>query len=186
MLVAVLLCGFALFGAPLGVAQAPQAVTEPDYANSFLLLAADGHLEPLERKPVGVMGKVKAFGFGGADVLYQIQDEHSTVRRPAGAPLDIVVRLENQDVDPATLVVLYPLKVVKGQRQLLISGARPFSGHTKSDLQSKQLQMNFSKYGQKSVKITPQTPLAPGEYAITVQTQNSQPTAYCFGIDEAK
>ncbi|MGA3240292.1 MAG: hypothetical protein ABSG03_28785 [Bryobacteraceae bacterium] len=57
--------------------------------------------------------------------------------------------------------------------------------HTKSDLQSKQLQMVFTKYGQGSLKITPTSPLAPGEYAIAVQTRDQQPTAYCFGIDTA-
>jgi hypothetical protein len=54
-----------------------------------------------------------------------------------------------------------------------------------SDLQSKQLQMVFAKYGQASLKITPASPLAPGEYAIAAQTRDQQPTAYCFGIDAA-
>ena len=36
-----------------------------------------------------------------------------------------------------------------------------------------------------SLKITPASPLAPGEYAIAAQTRDQQPTAYCFGIDAA-
>lgn len=159
---------------------------EPDYVNSFFLLDSGTTLKPLEREPVGIGSKHSPFGLGGSGVSYEIQNDHSPIRIPAGAPIEIIVKLEKPDVDPATIVLLYPLKVVKEKRQLLISGASFMALHSKSDLQSKQLQMTFTKYGQSSVKITPASPLAPGEYAIAVQSQNQQLTAYCFGIDAAK
>jgi hypothetical protein len=172
----------------LGVAAAAQDAPkpqEPEYANSFFRLDTGGILKPLERQPVGVGGKGSVLGLGSRGVSYEIQNEHSPIRIEAGAPLEIVVKLENHDVDPATLVLLYPLRIAKGKRQLLISGAGFMATHTKSDLQSKQLQMVFTKYGEGSLKITPASPLAPGEYAIAAQTRDQQPTAYCFGIDTA-
>jgi hypothetical protein len=81
---------------------------------------------------------------------------NAPIRIETVAPLEIVGKLGNRDVDPATIVLLYPLKIVKGKRQLLISGAGFMATHTKSDLQSKQLQSADNE---------------------------QQPTAYCFGID---
>ncbi|SDF38678.1 hypothetical protein [Terriglobus roseus] len=168
-----------------GNAQTAPKIQEPEYANSFFRSEADGTLIPLERKPVTIGMKTKALGFGGADATYQIQEEHSPVRVKAGTPLNLVVRLEKQDVDPATQVLLYTLKIEKGQRKLLINGVGAFGIHSKSDLATKQSQLTFLKYGQASLKIEPQTPLSPGEYAVVVQSQNPQITAYCFGVDAA-
>jgi len=140
---------------------------------------------PLEREPVGTGTRVKGLGFGGAEASYQIQNERSPVRFAAGAPIQIIVKLENHEVDPATMVVLYPLKPGKGKRQILIAGVGFMALHSKSDLQTKQQQMTFTKYGQASLKIVPSAPLAPGEYAIAVQSKDQQPTAYCFGVDAA-
>ena len=164
-------------------AQDTAKLQEPEYANSFFLLDAGGSLKPLERAPMGVSGKARVLVFGQTGVSYEIQNEHSPVRVEAGAPLAIVVKPENHDVDPATLVLLYSLKAQKGKRQLLISGLGTLSIHTKSDLQNKQLQMVFARYGEASLKITPAIPLAPGEYAITLLNRDQQPTAYCFGVD---
>jgi len=169
----------------LSTAQDAPKPQEPEYANSFYFLDSAGALKPLDRKPVGAGARAKALGFGGAEVTYQIEGEHSTVRFPAGTPIAIVAKLENHDVDPATVVVLYPLKIAKGNRQLLVSGVGFMAMHSKSDLQSKQIQMVFTKYGEASLKITPSAPLAPGEYAIAAQSRDQQLTAYCFGIDAA-
>jgi hypothetical protein len=171
-------------GTPAAAQDAPKPL-EPEYANSLFLLDSSGSLKPLERQPVGVGGKGRVLGFGAMGVSYEIQNEHSPIRVASSAPLEIVVKLEDRDVDTATPVLLYPLRIAKRKRQILISGAGFMAIHTKSDLQSTQLQMVFAKYGQASLKITPESPLAPGEYAIAVQTRDEQPTAYCFGIDTA-
>lgn len=184
-------CGMVLVIAALALApaiparprQTESAVTEPEYINSFFLAEPNGALRPLERQTVGVAGKGRVFGFGSTGVSYEIQNAQSPVRIEAGAPIGIVVKLEKHDVDPANLVLLYSLKSAKGKRQLLISGVGFMSTRTKSDLQNKQLQMTFEKYGRDSLKITPASPLGPGEYAIAVQSHDQQPIAYCFGID---
>jgi hypothetical protein len=181
---AIALCGMLIaMGRVTTIAQDVAKPQEPEYANSFSFLDSAGTLKSLEREPVGVSSRVKALGFGGADATYLIQNEHSPVRFAAGAPIEIVVKLEHKDVDPATVVLLYPLKVAKGKRQLLITGVGFMALHNKSDLQSKQIQMTFSKYGEASLKIVPSAPLVPGEYAIAAQAKDQQLTAYCFGVD---
>jgi len=172
--------------APRVAAQDAAKVQEPDYANSFFYLDTAGKMQPLEREPVGVGSKVHALGFGGADASYQVKNPHSTVRFAAGAPIAIIVKLEDTKVDPANVVVLYPLQVNKDHRQLMITKVGFMGMHAKSDMQDKQMQLNFAKYGQESTKVTMAAPLAPGEYAIAVQpTPGQQTIAYCFGIDPA-
>ncbi|HUA92948.1 MAG TPA: hypothetical protein VL991_10290 [Terracidiphilus sp.] len=163
---------------------APQ-VQEPDYANSFFFLDSSGSLKPLERQPVGFNGKIRAMGFGGAKTAYQIQNEHSSVRFASGAPITIIVKMENRDLDPSTLIVLYPVQPEKGHRELVFSSVGFMGMHQKSDVQNKQLQMVFAKYGQSSVKITPASPLPAGEYAIAPASPQpgQQLMAYCFGVD---
>jgi hypothetical protein len=159
---------------------------EPEYANSFFYLDATGALKPLERASVAVAAKIHALGFGGGSASYEIQGERSSVRFAAGSPIAVIVKLENHDVDPATQVILYSLQSGQGKRQLLITRTYYAGLGRKSDLQKKQLQMVFTKYGQSSVKIEPANPLLPGEYALAMQTQSVQPLAYCFGVGAAQ
>jgi hypothetical protein len=180
VLLTVLTAAFAQDSAsPASTTSTPQ---EPEYINSFFLLDSGGSLKPLERQTAGVRGKVKALGYGGAETSYIVQGDHSPIRMTAGAPVAIIVKLENHDVDPATLVNLYTLKVAKGERQLLI-GKHHFLGSTKIGAQEQQIELGFAKYGQSSVKITTSSALPPGEYAMGLKGQTGMPLAYCFGVD---
>ena len=181
-IVSALILGSTIVGESQDVAR-PQ---EPEYTNSFFYLDSSNTLKPLEREPVGVSSKIHALGFGGASASYQIQGEHSPVRFASGAPIQIIVKLENHDADPATQVLLYSMKSAKGNRQLLITRVHYMGLGQKSDLQTSQLQMAFAKYGQGSIKISTANPLPPGEYAIAMQTQGAQPLAFCFGVDAGK
>jgi hypothetical protein len=176
---------FAVYTIP-GEAQDAVKPQEPEYTNSFFYLDSTGTLKPLEREPVGVSSKIHALGFGGASASYQIQGDHSPVRFAAGAPIQVIVKLENHDADPATQVLLYSLQSAKGNRQVLITRVHYMGLGQKSDLQTSQLQMVFVKYGEGSIKITPSNPLQPGEYAIAMQTQGAQPLVFCFGVDGGK
>jgi|HubBroStandDraft_5_1064220.scaffolds.fasta_scaffold06520_2 hypothetical protein len=169
-----------------GKAQDAAKPQEPEYTNSFFYLDSAGALKPLEREPVGVSSKIHALGFGGASASYQIQGDRSPVRFAAGSPIEVIVKLENHDADPATQVLLYSLQSDKGHRQILISRVHYMGLGQKSDLQTSQLQMAFAKYGQGSIQITPSNPLQPGEYGIAMQTQGAQPLVFCFGVDGGK
>jgi|HubBroStandDraft_1064217.scaffolds.fasta_scaffold671807_1 hypothetical protein len=155
-------------------------VVEPEYINTFSSLQPDATLKPLEREAVAVATKIHGLGYGGAESLYEVQGEHSSVRYSSSALPPIIVKIANGGQDPADTITLYPLKVAKGQRQLQMMRAHLFSG-AKSTMQGKQIPLNFAKYGDASLKVAPASPLAPGEYAI-VSTSASQ-IAYCFGID---
>jgi|HubBroStandDraft_1064217.scaffolds.fasta_scaffold51602_2 hypothetical protein len=168
----------AIFSVCSVLAQDAKKPQEPEYANSFFFLDKDGTLKPLERQVARV--EVKSRGLAGVDTKYVLSNEHSTVRFPAKASLQFVVRLESKD-DPATIVQLYSLKVAKGQRELQAGKYRTFSG-SKTTLGNTAVPFDVAKYGEGSVLLKPQTPLAPGEYTWGLNSNNQ---AYCFGIDPA-
>jgi hypothetical protein len=155
-------------------------VIEPEYVNTFSALQPDATLKPLERQTVAVATKIHALGYGGAEALYEIQNEHSSIRFSAGALPPIIVKISNGGQDPADSVILYPLKVAKGQRQLQMIRSHAFGG-AKNTMQSKQIPLNFAKYGDASLKVVPANPLTPGEYAL-VAASSSQ-IVYCFAVD---
>jgi hypothetical protein len=166
------------------LAQDTNKPTEPEYANSFFSLEKDGSLKPLERQAAKVETKVRALGYGGADTKYVFQNEQSTVRFPANSSLQFVVRPEPNNVDPATVVQLYSLKGGKGHREVQVAKLRQFSG-VKTTLGNTAVSFDFTKYGQNSILIKPQTALPPGEYMWAANPSLIAPQAYCFGIDPA-
>jgi hypothetical protein len=166
------------------LAQDTKKPQEPEYANSFFFLDKDGNLKPLERQAAKVETKVRGLGYGGADSKYVLPNERSTVRFPANVSLQFVVRPEPKNVDPATIVQLYSLKVAKGQREVRVAKFRQFSGD-KSTLGTAAITFDIAKYGENSVLLKPQANLAPGEYMWAANSTLTVPQAFCFGIDPA-
>ncbi|MFZ0037429.1 MAG: hypothetical protein WAK91_08415 [Candidatus Acidiferrales bacterium] len=164
------------------LAQDAKKPQEPEYANAFFSLDKDGNLKPLERQAAKIETKVRAGGYGGADSKYVVPNEHSTVRFPANVGLQFVVRPEPNNVDPATIIQLYSLKVAKGQREVRVAKFRQFSGD-KSTLGTAAVSFDIAKYGENSVLLKPQTTLAPGEYMWAANSTLMVPQAYCFGVD---
>jgi len=166
------------------LAQDAKKPPEPDYSNSFFFLDKDGNLKPLERQAAKIETKVRGLGYGGADSKYVLPNEHSTVRFAANLSLQFVVRPEPNNVDPATVVQLYSLKVAKGQREVQLVKLRQFSG-AKTTLGNTAVPFDIAKYGENSVLLEPQATLAPGEYMWAANATMMVPQAYCFGIDPA-
>jgi len=164
------------------LAQDTKKPQEPEYANSPLFLDKDGTLKPLERQTTQLETKIRGLGYGGADGKYVVPNEHSTVRFPVTANLQFVVRPEPKDIDPATVIQLYSLKVSKGRRELLGVKLRAFSG-SQTTLNKAAVPFDVAKYGEASVVIKPQNPLAPGEYMWTVGGASAVAQGYCFGVD---
>lgn len=186
-LVFLTLCAYAVLGQD---AKKPQ---EPEYVNTFSLLDKDGVLKPLERQAARVNTKVKALGFGGGAAIYVVSNEHSPVRFNADASLEFVVRPEAiafgggvaSNVDPATIIQLYSLKVAKGQRELQIVKAGAFRG-AKNTQGDATIPFDIVKYGEHSVRIKTLSPLSPGEYMWAANATMMVPQGYCFGVDSAK
>ena len=175
-------------------AQDAKTPSEPEYVNTFSLLDNDGVLKPLERQAARVNTKVKMLGFGGGAASYVVSNEHSPVRFSADASLRFVVRPEGPsfgpsgaagNVDPATIVQLYALKVAKGQREIQIVRAGAFRG-AKNTQADASVPFEIAKYGEHSVVVKPSTPLPPGEYMWATNAAFMVPQGYCFGVDPAK
>jgi hypothetical protein len=160
-----------------------QAVSEPDFADVFFGLDAAGKLVPLERQTAAIKGKASGFIVMSMKSSSEFPGEKSPVRFHAGDRLEFVVRspLASSSVDPNTLYALRKLDRKKNKRELVIMAGRasPLGASTKTDLAQGVMSVNFSRYGNSSIKVNAGT-LPPGEYALShVYAQ----TVFCFGVD---
>jgi hypothetical protein len=159
-----------------------QVVVEPDMADVFWRLG-DGKLVPLERQGTGTMhGKA---GFGSMKVTAQLPGAKSPVRFHAGEQLEFVVRSSLVTaVDPATIYALSVLDAKKNMRELamMTGSASLFHGATTKtgSALEKNLPVEFSKYGDSSVKLVMKS-LPPGEYALG---RTGSQVVFCFGVDK--
>ena len=72
------------------------------------------------------------------------------------------------------------LKVAKDQREIVMAKAGAMGFGAKSTNGEAQRPLNFSKYGDQSLQVSPAGPLEPGEYVITSMGGQS---GFLFGID---
>jgi hypothetical protein len=156
-------------------------VQEPEYINIVSFLGASGNLIPLERQVAAVQAKVRALGFGGANGALTFREEHSPVRLKTDQPTQFVVRLNNEERDPSSLIKLVRLTPGKGVRQMLTTKVRIFSG-AKSTESDSELAIETVKYGEQSFKFMPAQPLPTGEYGIAVSGGTAR-EAFLFGLD---
>ncbi len=155
-------------------------VQEPEYSGTVFFLNPAGALLPLEKQMPNSQVKVIAGGFGGAKVSVTFNGPASPTRFKAGQDVQFVVRLIASGIDPESLMSLEVLKVSKDHREVVAVKAGSLGSSSKSTSGEFTRPLNFSKYGQQSVKLSPTEPLAPGEYAITNKLEQS---AFLFGID---
>lgn len=188
-----LLLGLALV-LVVGVLQAQDApkVQEPEYINVFFVLnPADGSLLPLERQTGVAKVKLKGLGFGGAAASIQITGERSSVRFKADKQPSFVVKLPSPQTDPASAVQFFSWQAKKGVRSRLIGEAGAMGMSATARSADSSIPFDAARYGESSIKLTPTTPLAPGEYGLGPATtydslglpQNYN--AFSFGIDSA-
>ena len=83
-------------------------------------------------------------------------------------------------IDPESLVNLEVLKVSKDHREVVTAKSGSMGWNSKSTSGESTRPLNFSKYGERSLKLSPAQPLGPGEYVITTKLEQS---AFLFGID---
>ena len=119
-------------------------------------------------------------GYGGAKTSIIFKGPTSPVRFKAGQDIQFVVRMNAPGIDPESLVNLDVLKVSKDHREVVIAKAGSMGMNSKSTSGESQRPLNFSKYGEQSLKLSPAEPLGPGEYVITTKLGQS---AFLFGID---
>jgi hypothetical protein len=158
-----------------------KAVKEPEYLGVVFYLDPTGALSPLERQQPNIQSKAIGLGYGGAKTSTIYKGAKSPVRFKAGQDIQFVVRMNAPGIEPDSLVKLDVLKVSKDQREMLLAkaGAMGFGGVKSTNGQTSQT-LNFSKYGEQSLKVSPAGPLGPGEYVITAMGGQSR---FLFGID---
>jgi hypothetical protein len=83
-----------------------------------------------------------------------------------------------------SLYELRLLKVSKDHREILMTLAHGtvVGGTATSKLDEGSLAIRFEEYGANSYRITPEQPLAPGEYALALRGVVTE--LYCFGVDK--
>jgi hypothetical protein len=172
-----------LFLCVAALAQQPKPV-EPDFSGLFFFLQPDSSLRPLQPEIVGAYIINPGFVPGRKEIVAEIEKEHSALRVTAAAMLPIVVRLERTNTEPANVVALQRLEISKDKRTYQMA-KQGIIGRQKTTMQQTQIPLNFAKYGENSVKITPQSTLPPGEYVISMHPPSIERLviAYSFGVD---
>ena len=156
-------------------------VAEPQYINSFSGLEATGKLIDLERETVTFHAKTKVFpGYATVKMVAEFKPGRSLVRVPASA--QFIVR-GRSPVDPVSRYELRVLKSSKDHREILITQGHGsvFGGGATSSMDEGVLPIRFEEYGVNSYRVTPDRPLAPGEYALGIRGMGTE--LYCFGVD---
>ncbi len=156
-------------------------VAEPQYMNSFYALDANGKLIELERQTVTFRTKAKVFpGYASVKMTTEFKPGHSPVRITATA--QFIVR-GRAPIDPVSRFELRALKASKDHRDFVMTQGHGsvFGASATSNPEEGAVAIRFEEYGASSYRITPDRPLAPGEYALAMRGLVSE--LYCFGVD---
>jgi hypothetical protein len=163
------------------VAQDAAKVREPEYIGVVVYIdsANGGALTPLERQQPNRATKIKGLGFGGGEASVTFDGPKSSTRFKVGQEVEFVVRVNAPGIEPDSLVNLDALTVAKDKRVIVTAKAALFKGSKTLNGQTLR-PLNFSKYGDNSLKFSAAQPLEPGEYVITTKGGSS---AFLFGVD---
>ncbi len=169
-------------GAQPSRASAPPPATGPDYVGVFEA-RVNGAPMALERQPI--QSRVKS-GFTKGKITEEVAGERSPVRVASGQPLQFVVRVTSQEIDPQTIIDFYRLTPGKRRRALLTTkiGFGSFKGA--ADRQA--VAFEAQRHGARWFLIRPLGPLPAGEYMLRLTPQQVgfayQPgDGFLFGVD---
>jgi hypothetical protein len=111
----------------------------------------------------------------------------SPARLTAGQ-LEFVVStpLAASSADFNSMYALRSLQAKRNKRELVIAKAHgyivPGTTSANANLAEGEIPIVITKYGQHSLKITPSSPLPPGEYAVSMRAAFLD--LFCFGVGE--
>lgn len=159
------------------VAFAQPAGEMPEYEGEVNGVS-NGAVTPLERQNSGLQFKAPIMGFGSPKAVVKVKGKRSPVRFLSSQPFYFVLRA-NQATNPADLWQLNPMEQKGGSRQMtMVSIGLGGSRDTRNET---AIQLRFQKYGKIGFKVTPATPLPPGEYAISMSGLGG--SVSLFGVD---
>jgi len=155
---------------------------KPEKASALSLLnhvyysSSASAAKPLEKMVAGIRTKQGAFG---GSILLHVEGNKSAIRINSG---DAATFLINTGSEVLPELVLYKLKIVKGNREVATMKANTFSGmKTGEDV----ITLNISKSGNGTYKITPGKTLLAGEYFFAGKPTSGSTSvdAFAFGVD---
>jgi hypothetical protein len=152
---------------------------EPTYPNSFYAVG-NGILIQLEHQTASIRTRMRALpGYASVKVMAEIEPGRSPVRLATSTTFIVRGR---SPIDPATRYELRELKASKHRREFMMTRAHGtlLGGHATSALEEGDVPIRFENYGTDSYRVTPEAPLGPGEYALSLRGLTQ---LYCFGID---
>jgi len=149
-------------------------VNHPHYYNEV-----KNNVKALEKAIASTKTKMKAFGYGGTDVLYEIDGEKSAIRISGS---DSVAFLLNTGGTSSPELILYKLKSENNTRNAVSMQVKTFGSMKSGD---NVIACNITQLSNGLFKIIPSKKLEPGEYFFTGKPVLSSTTidAYAFGVD---
>jgi hypothetical protein len=156
-----------------------KTINEPEMINVIYYLShADNKLIAVDRQTVRFIQKAKAFGMLGLKNSYKIEGDRSAFRLKNDLNHEFIVQVP-MGIDPSG-IKLFQFGIKKGNRILL---ANDVSGFAKVTMGPGPIQINVTKYGQSSYKLSLVNKLDIGEYAFVLGMGASAFDAFCFGIE---
>lgn len=161
---------------PLSLCKAQTAPTKPVEPTAigvvYRLDPTSQELKPLPDEPWEGVANCK-HDFGNLIYIFciELSGNHSSFRLKAGDKVEFVFKTGSPEK-----VSLYPVYLKKKVRRF--DTARCRMACSASSTPIKGLPAEVSQFGERSYKLTPASPLAPGEYVIMIAGE-----AFTFGVD---
>jgi hypothetical protein len=165
---------FALLSSSVVIGQESN-VAEPEYIGVVYNLDSSGKMQALDRQRMRYKAGLRALGFGGAKVTADLEGKSAALRVPSDTKISFVVQLPYGS-DPRK-IQLFSFVVKDGNRQIMMTSGSIFKGYNVA----LPIQLNITRFGQNSYKLTPAVSLAVGEYAFIAENSNE---LFCFGVDK--
>lgn len=159
----------------VGTAVAETTLPEPEYVGDIVAVEGDVGT-PLEKQRTSNRARAGALRARSAN---EIEGTASPVRLTA-QPLRFIVRHDTNTVNPTQVVNVFRMSVNE-RRGVRLVETGSVGAFTSRSMDIDFLSFEGERYGSSSYLITIEEPLAPGEYAITLD--GSRDVFNLFGID---
>ena len=160
---------------------------EPEFEGEVVGVFPDGSSRTLEKHNVrirtGAGVYIAGFAASKSKTKVVIDGDRAATRFEGDAPVELIIRAQDNKADPMSIVRIFRLKSTKKNRSAVIAATGSFSVNSNT---MEFLPFTATKYGESSYRLTlDERPT--GEYGITVSNPNNvderQVIVSTFAID---